>query len=834
MGLFTPSAKSGDNKKKKSGGLFAKQSIPNTAQKTIPYVKAYDSGIIEVAEKTFSKTYFVEDINFKIEEQNLQETIFLKFGDFLNMFGNAVKAEFTIYNRSIVPEEFNKRALLEYQGDNLDPLREETNKILLDKIAEGRNNIKKEIYLTVTIEEENEKNANNTFIRLDSEISSALKAINGATCKPLNINERMSLLYDIYHPDDTGALSKTAEIDGHKDVKAFDLQNLKNQGLSSKDAIAPVMLSFDSNSFKIDDYFGQVICLQNLPTFLSTEFIGEINDCPFNLLTSIHYDSLRQEKAARLVKNQILNINSDILDKQKKASRSGYSADLISPELTQAKEEAQKLMTDMSSRNQKLFYVTLVITHFAKDMETLNKQSENIMSIGQKYLVGLRRLTSQQELGFNSSLPLGNNKLFLKRLLTTETASLFIPFSTVELSQNRGIYYGLNAISRNMILFDRTASKNANGIILGTPGSGKSFSAKREILSVLLGTDADVYIIDPEGEYTPLAMLLGGEIVKLQAGGKTYINPLDMDLNYADDEDPVTLKADFVCSLCETVMGGRFGLSTYQKSIIDRCVRNVYRPYLDYMAKHPELGSADYTKVPTLKHLYQELLKQEESEARVIALGLERFVTGSLDIFSKRTNVNIRKRFVVYNILEIGKGLKEMGIQVCLNDIWNRTIANKRNNRRTWFYIDEFYLLTQTESSATFLQEIFKRARKWGGVPTGITQNIEDLLISKEARTILANCDFVMMLNQAPNDRQSLAKQYHLSPQQLSYITNSEAGQGLLYTGKTFVPFVDKYPRNTKTFAAMTSSVQDVELQRETLGIESGADISREFTKATE
>lgn len=322
-----------------------------------------------------------------------------------------------------------------------------------------------------------------------------------------------------------------------------------------------------------------------------------------------------------------------------------------------------------------------------------------------------------------------------------------------------------------------------------------------------------MYIVDPEREYAPLAELFGGEVVRIAAGSKVYLNPMDMDLNYANDDDPVTLKADFICSLCETILGGKYGLSQSQNSIIDRCVRQIYQPYLNWLNQHPEKGSCDLKHMPTLRLLYDVLLRQPEPEAKQIALALERYATGSLDTFAHTTNVDVKKRFVVYDIKDVGSGMKEMGLQICLNDIWNRTISNKQKyNKRTWFYIDEFYLLTQTDSSAKFLQEIFKRTRKWGGVPTGITQNVEDMLVSKEARSIIANCQFVMMLNQAPTDKQELAKMFNISPAQLSYITNADTGQGLIYTGKSIVPFIDKYPTNTKTYAAMTTKLDDAAL----------------------
>lgn len=811
-------SKNGDQKKTST----PKKQTPNTAQKTIPYIAAFDNGIIETNPKCYTKCYRLDDVNFKIASQADQDYIFLKYGDMLNMFGSEVKAEITIYNKNISQEEFNESVLMKYRGDGLDEYREEQNAMLLDKITEGKNNIVREKYLTVSVEAENVDAAQTVYSRLDAEISNALKQISGSDVVPMTLQERLSILYDVYNPAKIGPLCSSIEIKGHQ-VNSFDTNSLKMQGLTTKDVIAPTDIVFNSDYFTLDDQFGQALYLHNLPSYLSTDFIGELNDVACNMLTSVHFESMRQDKAMKLIRNQLTNINADVLTAQKKQIRSGItSTDFLPPSLLEAKTEADKLLGDMTSRNQKLFYVTLVVSHFASSKEQLDKQYEQITTIAQKYLVTLKKLTTQQELGFNTSLPLCKNETFIKRLLTTESASLFIPYSAQELNQHGGFYYGVNAVSHNLLLFDRTKSKNANGFILGTPGSGKSFSAKREILSALLNTNADIYVIDPEGEYAPLAALLNGEIIKIAPGTKVYINPLDMDLDYADEGDPVTLKADFICSLCETILGGRYGLSVTQHSIIDRCVRKVYQPYLEHMKNHPEKGTCDPSVMPTLKNLYDEILSQQEGEARTIALALERFVTGSLDTFAHRTNVNTKSRFIVYDIKEIGVGLKELGLQVCLNDVWNKTISNKKKGKRTWFYIDEFYLLTQTETSASFLQQIFKRARKWGGVPTGITQNVEDLLVSPQARSMLSNSDFIMMLNQAPNDKQDLAKMFNISAAQLSYITNADAGQGLLYTGKSIVPFVDRFPKDTKSFAAMTSSMDDAALQKKVIGVESG------------
>ena len=809
------SAKSTNSTKKKKKAFF---SNPNTAQKTIPYKTAYDNGLFETEEGIYSKCYGIADANFEIVAQDVQDALFDKFGEFLNSFNNESKIEVTVYNRTIDKEQFNRDVLLPMQGDMYDVYRDEQNKILLQNLQEGRNNIRKEIYITVSLQADNYEDACSKFAYVDGQVDQSMKYINVLGAKALSLRERLSLLYDIYHPDDAGALNKTAVIDG-QNVKAYSLSKIDNDGTSTKDLIAPGSFIFNSQNFQIGETYGQTLYVQTLPSYLSTNFMSGLNSLPYNMLISYHLDALEQGKALKMIRTHLTAIKSGIVEKQQKAARQGYSPDLAVPyKDKEAQEESEKLLGDLSGRNQKLYYTTFVITHFANDLHNLDEQKKQIIAVGQKHLVNLKVLTSQQEWGLSASLPLGVNKLALSRLLTTEAASLFLPFSTKELFDSEGIYYGLNAISHNIVMYDRRKSKNANGIILGTPGSGKSFAAKREMLSVLLSTNDDVFVIDPEGEYTACANTYGGEIIELSMGSGTYINPLDMDLNYGnlddkDNQDPITLKADQVCTLCETIVGGKYGLSVTQKSIIDRCTRRVYEPYVRYMNEHPELGTCDLSKMPTLKHLYNEILKQEEPEAKIIALALERYVIGSYDMFAHRTNVNVNSRFVVYNIKNIGRGMKELGVQVCLNDIWNRTIANRAKGKRTWFYIDEFYLLVQTESSALFLQEIFKRARKWGGVPTGITQNVSDLFTSQAANTILSNSDFVLMFNQAPSDRVNVAKLYNISPVQLTYISNSPAGQGLFYNGETIVPIVDKYPKDTISFAAMTSNMSDQELQ---------------------
>lgn len=801
-------------KGKKQKGLV---DAPKTVQQSIPYTNVYANGIIETMPGNFTKCYLLHDVNFKTAADDEQETIFSDFGNLLNTFGAEVKAEITIFNRNIDEEKFKRDTLLKMQGDAFDSYREEYNKILLSKINEGRNNIVHEKYLTVGIEAAGIDEAVVTFSRLDNEIGARIKKINGVETLPMSTEERLSLFHDIYNQDAQGQFGQKGKVKGHN-AEQFDLRWLKKQGLTTKDMISPHSMYWQSNYFMLGDTYARTLYIDNLPTFLSTDLLPELSSVACNMLLSVHYDSMRQDKAIKLIRNQTVNINSNVVDAQKKASRAGYSADLISPELLKAQREAERIMGDVTSRNQKMFLVTTVVTIFAADKEELEKNTKAVQTVAGRFLCNFKPLNYQQEPGFTTSLPLAFNRIYVQRLLTTETASLFIPFSAQELSQKNGMYYGLNAVSRNMLLFNRTNSKNANGVILGTPGSGKSFSAKREMLNVFLGTDADVYIIDPEREYTPLAALFGGEVVKIAAGSKTYINPLDMDLDYADDDDPITLKSDFIGSLCETIIGGRYGLSPIQKSVIDRCVRQVYQPYMEHMKRLADKSiTCDKSAMPTLDDFYELLLVQPEPEAQNIALALELYCRGSLDTFAHKTNVRTNSRFVVYDIKDIGTGMKEMGLQVCLNDIWNKIIENKKKGRRTWFYIDEFYLLTQTESSARFLQQIWKRARKWGGVPTGITQNVEDLLASKEARGIINNCDFVLMLNQSPLDRVELCHMLNISPTQASYITNADAGQGLIYTGKFIVPFIDKFPGGNSLYRAMTTKPDEVDIDKVTV-----------------
>lgn len=798
------------NKEQKSKKKKKNIKVPKTAQDTIPYTRAYENGIFEIEPGYFSKSYFLEDINFKIASQEDQNQIFFAFGDFLNSFDSNVSFQITLFNRDIDKEAFKKQILLKLRGDQLDEYREEYNEMLAGKINTGRNNLVKEKYLTITVEAKQIEEAAGMFRRIDLDVTAGIKKITGKKeTKQMTLIERLSVLYEIINDRRNIPFYQKANLGGHE-TESFNYKWMKRSGITTKDLISPSYMKFHKNYIELGEKIGKVFFLDRLPSFLTTDILADVTDLPCNAVTSVIFQPIPQDKSMKMIKNQMTSINANIVDAQKKANRSGYSPDLISPTLRKAQEDTEKLMQDMTGRNQKMFSVTILIMLIADDIEEMKKYEEILSTNVAKHLCQISVFAYNQEAGFSSVLPLCNNKVFVDRLLTTECSSVFMPFITEELLERDGIYYGLNPITNNIIRYNRLNSKNANGVILGTPGSGKSFTAKEEIIAVLLNTDDEILVIDPEGEYAPLATMLGGEVVKISPGSSVYINPLDMDMNYADTEDPVTLKSDFICSLFEAINRSRFGLTPTEVSIIDRCTKIIYQDYIKHMENYK--GTCDRSASPILVDLYDCLMEQPEPEAQSIAISLELYSIGSQDTFAHRTNVNLNSRFKVYDIKDIGNSMKTLGLQVCLNDIWNRVIQNKAKGRRTWFYIDEMHILTQTDTSARFLQSIYKRARKWGGVPTGMTQNVEDLLKSAEARTILNNCDFVLMLNQAPLDRNELCEMYNISDTQAEYITNSDAGQGILYTGKTIVPFVNQFPVDTKLYKVMSTKPNEIKM----------------------
>lgn len=782
------------------------ESLPKNVRDSIPFRGVTSNGIIETYYGTFTKSYKLKDVNFQIAPPNEQATIYSYFMELLNSFAETTKWQFNIFNHKIAKRETIENIRILPQRDGLNRYRQEMNKILLDNLTEGNNSITQEKFLTVAIEDENIEHASATLRRIDSEVSSRIKKITKQETPPLKTIDRMKLLYEIYNQDadyrfSTGIFSGKDE---------FSWQQIEKQGLSIKDAIGPSGINYSpKNYFQFGDTYGRVFYLDRVPKYLKTTFLSDIADIQSNMLISITSETTNQDKAVKLVKGRIAEIEGQISDTTKKNMDNGYYGAGVNPELDAAKENARDLMKDITSRNQSIFFLSVCVCIFAGTKDELEETSKQLTSIAGRHMAPLKPLLGDQEFGINTCLPLCRNDLMVDIMYTTESAAVFIPYNSQEINQKNAIFYGLNQTTKSMIICDRLTGSNYNGLIFGTPGSGKSFAAKCEMVSVLLNhPDAQVFVIDPQGEYYPLANALHGSRVIISPGSNIYINPLDLELS-SDEEmetDPITMKADFVLSMLEIMMGKNRQIDPACRSIIDRCIRKIYRPYIEEMSKRTDGLTCDPSISPTLSDLYQELRMQENSFSDQLADVLELYAIGSFNTFAHRTNVKINSRFVVYDTKSLGNGMKELGLHICINDIWNRMITNSRNHIYTWFYIDEFHILLQSQATTVFLKQVFKMARKWLGVPTGIMQNTEDLLRDADSRAIVNNTSFVLMLNEPLMDRQNLAELFGLSESQLEYITNSDPGSGLIYNGKVTLPFIYDFPKNTDLYALITTA----------------------------
>ena len=763
----------------------------HTAQQTIPYEIMYPDGICRLAGKLYSKSIEFFDINYQLAQPDDKTATFEALCDFYNFLDSSIGLQLTFVNRVAGKGEFAKSIEIPPQGDGFDDVRAEYAAMLQNQLAKGNNGLIKKKYLTFTLEAENVKAAKSRLSRLETDIQNHLKVL-GAQNHPLSGRERLEVLHGIFHPD--GDMSFL-----------FDWKWLTPSGLSTKDFIAPTSFAFKKGrTFEIGNKTGAVSFLQILAPELNDRMLADLLNVDGHLLVNLHIRSIDQSEAIKTIKHKITDLDRMKIEEQKKAVRSGYDMDIIPSDLATYGGEAKDLLRDLQSRNERMFLLTLLVVNLADEKQQLENQIFQSASVAQKANCSLVRLDYQQEAGLMSSLPLGLNEIPIQRGLTTSSTAIFVPFTTQELFQSgEALYYGLNALSSNMIMVDRKKLKNPNGLILGTPGSGKSFSAKREITNVFLVADKkdSILICDPEAEYAPLVNRLGGQVVKISPTSKDYVNPMDLNLNYSEDESPLSLKSDFILSLCELIVGGKSGLEPIEKTVIDRAVRNVYREYL-----------ADPTpeKMPILEDLYNALKEQPEAEAQRVAAALELYVHGSLNVFNHRTNIDIHNRLVCFDIKELGKQLKKLGMLIIQDQVWGRVTENRELHANTWFYCDEFHLLLKEEQTATYSVEIWKRFRKWGGIPTGITQNVKDLLASREIENIFENSDFIYMLNQAGGDRQILAKQLGISNQQLSYVTHSEAGQGLIFYGNVILPFVDRFPTDTELYRIMTTRPEEL------------------------
>ena len=768
-----------------------------SAQRSIPYREMARDGICRVQDKYYSKTIRFYDINYQLAQNEDKNAIFENWCDFLNYFDSSIHFQLSFINHHSNMKEFESVIQIKPRHDAFDDVRMEYAQMLKNQLAKGNNGLVRTKYITFGIEAENIREAKPKLERIETDILNNFKVL-GVSAYPLDGRERLQIMYETFNPEE-------------KVPFQFSFDQVLRSGMGTKDFIAPTSFLFkNGKDFMMGNTIGAVSYLQILAPELTDRMLAEFLDMDRNLIVNLHIQSLDQMKAIKLVKSKVTDINRMKIEEQKKAVRSGYDMDIIPSDLNTYGGEAKRLLEDLQSRNERMFLVTIVFLNTAKTKQELDNAVFQTAGIAQKYNCALRRLDYMQEPGLMSSLPLGLNLIPIKRALTTTSTAIFVPFTTQELfMEGESLYYGLNALSNNMIMVDRKKLKNPNGLILGTPGSGKSFSAKREITNAFFVTQDDIIIGDPEGEYYPLVNALGGQVIHISPTSHDYINPMDINLDYSDDDNPLGFKSDFILSLCELIMGSRNGIEAEEKSVIDRCLPLVYQKYFEQPV--PE-------NMPVLGNLYDCLRQQKEVQAQRIATALEIYVNGSLKVFNHRTNVELNNRIVCFDIKDLGKQLKKLGMLIVQDQVWNRVTVNRAAHKSTRYYIDEFHLLLKEEQTAAYSVEIWKRFRKWGGIPTGITQNIKDLLASREIENIFENSDFIYMLNQAAGDRQILAKQLNISPHQLSYVTNSGEGEGLIFYGSTIIPFKDKFDKSLRLYSLMTTKVSDLEEQAEKTG----------------
>ena len=793
---LTPDAKLGGTEKRRLAAAIKKAKrdgrLPQSAQQTIPYKEMCRDGICVVNDHYFTKQVQFYDINYQLAQNEDKNQIFENYCDFLNYFDSSIRVQLSFLNQRADMEERQRSISIPDQEDAFNGIREEYSDMLKDQLAKGNNGLTKTKYITFGIEAESLRAAKPRLERIEADILANFKAL-GVKAHGMDGYERLAVLHRMFHPADSQKFR-------------FAWDAIYKTGLSSKDFIAPDSFTFRSGRrFQIGRTHGAVSFLQILAPELTDRMLADFLDLESSLVVTLHIQSIDQSAAIKNIKRKITDLDAMKIQEQKKAVRAGYDMELLPSDLVTFGAEAKTLLEDLQSRNERMFLVTLLVLNLADSVQKLENNIFQAAGIAQKYNCTLRRLDYQQEQGLMSSLPLGQNQIHIQRGLTTSSTAIFVPFTTQELFMDgEALYYGLNALSNNLIMADRKKLKNPNGLILGTPGSGKSFSAKREITNAFLITEDDIFIIDPEDEYSTLVRRLGGQVVDISPTSNQYINPMDLNLNYSEDDNPLTLKSDFILSLMELIVGGKAGLEPVEKTVIDRCVHMVYREYLQ--DPRPE-------KMPVLGDLYALMREQPEPEAQRLATALEIYVTGSLNVFNHRTNVEIKSRIVCYVIKKLGKQLKKFGMQVVQDQVWGRVSENREAHKSTRLYIDEMHLLLREEQTAAYTVEIWKRFRKWGGIPTGITQNVKDLLASREIENIFENSDFIYMLNQAGGDRQILAKQLNISPHQLSYVTNSNAGEGLLFYGNVIIPFVDHFPKGTELYSIMTTRPEDLAVQ---------------------
>ena len=769
--------------------------VPRTAQQSIPFQRMFPDGICRVTDRYYTKTIQFQDINYQLAQQEDKTAIFEEWCSFLNFFDSSIHFELSFMNMSTDADAFEKSIRIPYQNDGFDDVRAEYGMMLRQQLQKGNNGLTKTKYLTFGIEANSMKQAKPRLDHIEVDLMNNFHRL-GVAAKLLDGKERLQLMHSMFHM-------------GDQEKFRFDWKWLPKSGLSVKDYIAPTSFAFPgSRVFRMGKLYGAMSYLQITASDISDQLLKDFLDMDSSEIVTMHIQSVDQNKAIKQIKHTITELDRSKIEEQKKAVRAGYDMDIIPSDLATYGNDAKSLLKELQSQNERMFLLTFLVLNTGSTKQELETNVFQANSIAQKHNCNLRRLDYQQEQGLMSSLPLAYNQIEIQRGMTTSSTAIFVPFTTQELFQDgkEALYYGLNALSNNLIMVDRKKLKNPNGLILGTPGSGKSFSAKREITNAFLTTSDDIIVCDPEAEYAALVTRLKGQVIKISPSSTQYINPMDINSNYSEEDNPIALKSDFILSLCELVVGGKEGLQPVEKTVIDRCVHQIYQTYFENPV--PE-------KMPILEDLYNALLNQEEKEARHVATALEIYVKGSLNLFNHRTNVDVNNRFVCYDIKELGKQMKKIGMLIVQDQVWGRVTANRSAGKCTRYYVDEFHLLLKEEQTAAYSVEIWKRFRKWGGCPTGITQNVKDLLTSREVENIFENSDFIIMLNQAAGDRQILANTLNISPHQLSYVTHSGEGEGLLFYGNVILPFVDHFPTNLELYRIMTTKLSEVTPEKE-------------------
>ena len=764
---------------------------PRTAQQTIPLERMFPDGICRVGEDYYTKTIQFQDINYQLAQQEDKTEIFEEWCGFLNFFDSSVHFQLSFMNFATEVGDFEKKIAIPHQADRFNDVRDEYSGILLKNMQAGNNGLTKVKYITFGIHADSMKSAKPRLTHIEVDILNNFKRL-GVIAETLNGAQRLELMHRQMHMGETGKFR-------------FDWKYLVNSGLSVKDFIAPSSFEFPNGRyFKMGDTWCAMSFLSIDASDISDRMLADFLGMESSQIVTMHLQSVDQNEAIKTIKHTITELDRSKIEEQKKAVRAGYDMEIIPSDLATYGKDAKALLKELQSQNERMFLLTFLVMNTGKTKEELDNNIFLASSIAQKHSCNLVRLDFQQEQGLVSTLPLAYNEVDIQRGMTTSSTAIFVPFTTQELFQDhRGaLYYGLNALSNNLIMVDRKMLKNPNGLILGTPGSGKSFAAKREIVNSFLVTDDDIIISDPEAEYRPMVEYLGGQVIRISPTSDQYINPMDINMNYSEDDNPVMLKVDFTLSLCELIMGSKDGLQPAEKTIIDRCVRQVYRKYLENPC--PE-------NIPILEDLYNLLLAQEEPEAKYVATALEIYVTGSLNVFNHRTNVELHNRLVCFDIKDLGKQLKKIGMLIIEDQVWGRVSENREAGKSTRYIMDEMHLLLREEQTAAYTVEIWKRFRKWGGMPTGVTQNVKDLLASREVENIFENSDIILMLNQAVGDRAILAKQLNISPHQLSYVTHSGEGEGLIFYGNVILPFVDRFPKETKLYKVLTTKFAEKE-----------------------